>query len=120
MRQQVNRSASVSRSLVQLWVKAVGPAPARDEVRFVGFKGYGKFFNVALGGDSAVNEDEVRGNPCEIERSECAKEVSTVNGAEAIGQDEVVDDAGPEIVGHSEGFLRHDGQTLESEESVRR
>ena len=37
-----------------------------------------------------------------------------------IGEDEVVDDAGPEIVGHAEVFRLHEGELLEAEERVGR
>ncbi len=46
--------------------------------------------------------------------------MSSIDGAETIGKDEVVDDAGPEVVGHAEVFGMHDGQLLEAEERVGR
>ena len=39
---------------------------------------------------------------------------------ETKGEDEVVDDAGPEVVGHTEAFGLHDGELLEAEERVGR
>jgi hypothetical protein len=73
-----------------------------------------------FGGCAVGDESEMRGGPGEIERRECAEKVSAIDGAETIGEDEVVDDAGPEVVGHAEGFGRHDGELLEAEERVGR
>ncbi len=73
-----------------------------------------------FGGGAVADESEMRGNPGEIERRERAEEVSAVDGAETVGEDEVVDDAGPEVVGHAEVFGRHDGELLEAEERVGR
>src|SRR5580704_5899868 len=103
-----------------LWVESVGPAPAGYEVRFVGLKGNGEVLNVLFGCRAAADEREVRGDPGEIERRECAEKVSAVDGAETEGEDEVVDDAGPEVVGHAEVFGLHEGELLESEERVGR
>ena len=60
------------------------------------------------------------GDPGEIERGERAEEVTAVDGAEAVGEDEVVDDASPEVVGHAEVFGLHDGELFEAEERVGR
>ena len=73
-----------------------------------------------FGGGAVADESEVRGDPSEIERGECAEKVSAVDGAEAEGKDEVVDDAGPEVVGHAEGVGRHDGELLKAQERVGR
>src|SRR5947209_15123627 len=75
---------------------------------------------MTLGRDTALNEDEVRGDPGEIERGEGAEEVAAIDGAEPVGEDEVVDDAGPQAVGHAEGLRGHDGEALEAEEGVGR
>ncbi len=94
--------------LVILWVEAVGPAPAGDEVGFVGFEGGGEVLDVFFGGGAVADESEVRGDPGEIERRERAEKVAAVDGAETVGEDEVVDDARPESVGHAEGVGRHE------------
>lgn len=62
----------------------------------------------------------MRGDPGEIERGERAEEVTAVDGAEAVGEDEVIDDAGPEIVGHAEALGLKHGELLEAEERVGR
>ena len=103
-----------------LWVEAVGPAPAGYEVRFVCFEGDGDVLNVFFGGGAAADEREMRGRPGEIERRECAEQVSAIDGAETVGEDEVVDDAGPEVVGHAEVLGIHEREFLEPEERVGR
>ena len=71
-------------------------------------------------GAGCADENEVRGGPGEIERGERAEKVTAVDGAEAVGEDEVVDDAGPEVVGHAEVCGRHEGELLEAEQRVGR
>ena len=103
-----------------LWVEAIGPAPAGYEIGFVGFEGDGQVLNVFFGGGAVADESEMRGDPGEIERRERAEQVSAIDGAEAEGEDEVVDDAGPEVVGHAEVFGLHERELLEAEERVGR
>src|SRR5882757_9277356 len=103
-----------------LWVESVGPAPAGYEVRFICFKGDGDVLDVFFGRGAAADEREMRGRPGEIERRKCAEKVSAIDGAETVGEDEVVDDAGPEVVGHAEAFGMHEGELLEAEEGVGR
>ena len=62
----------------------------------------------------------MRGGTGEVERGERAEEVTAVDGAQAVGQDEVVDDARPEAVGHTEGGGRHGVELFEAEEGVGR
>ena len=101
---------------VRCWLggKAVGPAPARNEIRFVVLEGGGELLDVCLRSCAAIDENEVRGDPSQIKRSECAEEVTAVNSPQTISEDEVVDDARPECVGHTEVFGAHEGETLEA------
>jgi hypothetical protein len=103
-----------------LWVETVRPAPAGYEVRFVGFKGDGDVLDVFFGGDAVVDEREMRGGPGEIKRGKGAEQVSAVDGPKPVSEDEVVDDAGPEIVGHAEGVGRHNGELFKAKERVGR
>lgn len=103
---------------MKLWVEAVGPTPARHEIGFVGFEDGGHLLDVLLGGDAGADENEVGGDPGEVERGERAEEVTAVDGAKAVGEDEVVDDAGPEGVGHVEDLGLHGGESLDAEEGV--
>src|SRR5437879_1422000 len=105
---------------LKLWVEAGGPAPAGYQVGLVRLEGLGDVLNVFFGSGAAADEEEMRGRPGEIERRERAEKVSAIDGAETVGEDEVVDDAGPEVVGHAEVFGVHEGELLESEEGVGR
>ena len=60
------------------------------------------------------------GDPGEIEGRERSEKVTAVDGAQAVGEDEVVDDASPEVVGHAEVLGLHDGELFEAEERVGR
>ena len=71
-----------------------------------------------FGDGSTADEKKVRGDPGEVERRECTEEVSAIDGAETKGKDEVVDDAGPEVVGHTEVFRLHEGELFEAKERV--
>ena len=71
-------------------------------------------------GGAVADESEVRGDPGEIKRCEGPEKVSAINGAETEGENEVVDDAGPEIVGHAESLGRRESESFEAEERVRR
>ena len=101
-----------------LWIKSVWPAPAGYEIGFVGLEGDSYVLNVFFRWYAVADEGEVRGDPGEIERSECAEEVSAIDGAETVGEDEVVDDARPEVVGHAECLGWHDGELLETQKRV--
>ncbi len=103
-----------------LWIETVWPAPAGYEVRFVGLEGDGEILDVFFGDGAAADEKKMRGDPGEIERRERAEEMSAIDGAETEGEDEVVDDAGPEVVGHAEVFRLHEGELFEAEERVGR
>ena len=67
-----------------------------------------------------ADQSKVRGDPGEIKRVRAPSKVSAVDGAQTKGEDEVVDDAGPESVGHAEVFARQEGQLLEAEQRVGR
>ena len=69
-------------------------------------------------GGATADESKVRGDPCEIKRREGAEKVSAIDGAETKGEDEVVDDTGPEIVGHAEVFCVHERELFEAEERI--
>jgi hypothetical protein len=101
-----------------LGVEAVGPAPARYEIGFVGLEDGGHLFDVFLWSDAGADEKKMRGDPGEVERGERAEKVSAVDGAEPVGQDEVVDDACPEAVGHTKAGGGHGGESFEAEERV--
>ena len=58
------------------------------------------------------------GDPGEVERRECSKKVSAVDGAQTEGENEVVDDACPEIVGHAKVFRLHEREFLQAEQRV--
>jgi len=103
-----------------LWVEAVWPAPARYEIGFVGFESYGEILNMFFWRRSRADEGEMRGDPGKIERGERAEKVTAVYGAQAVGEDEVVNDARPEIVGHAKVFGLKHGKLLEAEQRVGR
>ena len=71
-----------------------------------------------FGDGATADEKKVRGDPGEIEWRERAEQVSAIDGAETEGEDEVVDDAGPEVVGHAEVFRLHERKLLEAEQRV--
>ena len=73
-----------------------------------------------FGGDAVADEREMGGGPGQIKWGECAKQVSAVDGTKTVSEDEVVDDACPEIVGHAEVLQLHDGELFEAEERVGR
>ena len=86
-----------------LWVEAVWPAPAGDEVGAVRLKGAAQLAG-ATGGAVAQGE-QVGGDPGEVEGRERAEQMGARDGAEAVGEDKVVDDADPERVGDGESGL---------------
>ena len=63
-----------------------------------------------------AGEDEMRGDPRKIEWRERTKQVASVDGAKTVGQDEVVDDASPEVIGHIEAVRRCDGETFKAKQ----
>ena len=98
-------SSGIRLPVFRLWVEAVWPAPAGDEIGFVGFEGLGQLFDVLFGRRSGGGEEEMGGDPGEIERGERSEKMAAVDGAEPVGQDEVVEDAGPEGVRHAEAVV---------------
>ncbi len=72
------------------------------------------------GGVPASGENDVGGDPGKIERSERAEQMAAVDGAQAVGEDEVVDDARPERVAHAEAGGGQQREMLEAEQGVGR
>lgn len=73
---------------------------------------------MTLGRNAALNQDKMRGDPCQIEGREGAEQVTTIDGSQSVGEHEVVDDARPQAVSDAKGFLWHDRETLESKKRL--
>src|ERR1039458_10343032 len=111
---------SRTKTAAALWIEAVGPAPARNQISFVALKGGGQVLNVLLRRGAGAGKKDVRSDPGKVERSERAEQVAAVDGAQTVGEDEVVDDAGPEFVVHAEPGGRHQRQVFQAEQRLRR
>ena len=101
-------------------VEAVRPAPAGDEVGLVRLECCGQILDVLFRRSAVARQGEMGCNPSEIERSERAEKVTTIDGAQTVGQDEVVYDAGPERIGHTKVSGWSSVELFEAEERVGR
>src|ERR1035441_9242797 len=111
---------SRTKTAAALRIEAVGPAPARDEISFVALKGGGQVLNMLLRRGAAAGKQDVRSDPGKVERGERAEQVAAVDGAQAVGEDEVVDDAGPELIVHAEPGGRHERKVFEADQRLGR
>ena len=57
-----------------------------------------------LGRNTAFDDEQMRGDPGEIERSERAEQMTAIQGSEAEGKDEVIDHARPKRSRHTKGW----------------
>src|ERR1700722_1897716 len=98
-----------------LRVESIGPAPARNEIGLGGFVRDGQAFEY-LFDSSRVGRFGIAGktsNPGQVERRHGFEQVVAIDGAKAMGQRKIVDDAYPQIVGHAKLFERQTGELSE-------
>src|SRR5690348_18007780 len=60
----------------------------------------------------------MRGDPGEIERGKRSQQVAAIDGAQAIGEDEVIDDPRPQAIGHVEALCWSEANPLEAKQRV--
>src|SRR5579862_7164721 len=100
-----------------LRVESVRPAPAGHEIGLGGFVCDGQAFEY-LFDSSRVGGFRIAGktgDPGQVERRHGFEQVVAIDGAKAMGQREIVDDAYPQIVGHAKLFERQTGELSQLE-----
>jgi hypothetical protein len=72
--------------------------------------------------DAGIDLDRARvgGDPGKVQRREGAQQVAAIDGAQAIGEGEVVNDAGPGLGRKDEAFGRRKGKALQGEQGLGR
>src|SRR3984885_10508819 len=97
---------------------AVGPSPPGYEVWLVEVKDLGQLLHAAVGlgrGCSAYLL-RIRGHPSKVKRGKGSEQVGAPDAAQAVGEGEIIDDAGPQLVGHAEVSGAEGGEPLQLEE----